>query len=436
VKSPKDDRWYYVVNTPILHADGSRSKQAMILDITDRKEAALAQEALIRSSQERQKLESLGMLAGGIAHDFNNMLMAILGRADLALAEPSAGDGLRHHLTKIVEVSRGASDLCQQLLAYGGKGKVTVEPINLSGLVHEMANMLDLAARPQTLTYGLDDGVPPVRADVAQIRQIIMNLVLNAAEAMAGRPGGVVVRTGTCRELPRSTFDFTEPGLAGGPYVTFEVADSGCGMDRQTRQSMFEPFFSTKAPSHGRGLGLSAVLGIVRAHNGALDVSSEVDVGTTVRVVFPASEDPKAVATAEVATARQWRGSGTVLAVDDDKIVLDVVAQMLAIIVFNVITADGGHDALDKFREHQGELSCIILDLSMPCMTGQQCLEQLRQIDPKVPVLLSSGHTEQEVPDALRALGQTAFIPKPYRLETLSGALERLLRATDEKTVS
>jgi PAS domain S-box-containing protein len=423
VKSPKDDRWYYVVNTPILHADGSCSKQALILDITDQKEAAEAKEALSRRSQEAQKLESLGVLAGGIAHDFNNILMAILGNAELALTQVSTGRA-RECLARIEEASQGAAELCRQLLAYAGKGKVSPELVDLSVVVREMSSMLHLSVAPQQLVCNLVDDLPPAEADVAQLRQVIMNLIINGAEAMEDCPGSVVVTTGRCDVLPAVTSHFAVEPDPDQSYVYVSVSDSGVGMDDEAKQRLFEPFFSTKFP--GRGLGLAAVLGIARAHRGAIDVRSEPEQGSEVRVFFPVANVARPPSSGDELDLEQWRGQGTILVVDDEETVRVVAAEMLEVLGFSVVTAATGHEALELVRRHEG-LACVVLDLLMPHMSGQECLRRLRAVDARLPVVVSSGYDEQEVPAEIRSLGPTGFIQKPFRINALADVLRQML---------
>ncbi len=352
------------------------------LDITDRKDAERRKTEIERRILYVQKLESLGVLAGGIAHDFNNLLMVILGHADLALLGTGANGPAAGHLREIVNASRRASDLCRQMLAYSGKGAFVVEPLDLSALVDGLTHLIKTAVSKGTvLTMDLDRNLPAMEADPNEIRQVVMNLVINASEAIGEQPGAINVATGTeyC-ERDFLTAGFPADDLPEGTYVSLEVSDTGCGMDSRTLEHVFEPFFTTKFL--GRGLGMSAVLGIVRGHKGTIRISSEVGKGTTIRVLFPASDTrAEKVAEAEKSRARGWEGRGTILLVDDDETVRSLGMQILTSLGFDVVTAADGREALSLYREKKGEFRCIMLDLTMPGIGGEETFRELRKID-------------------------------------------------------
>jgi len=380
--------------------------------------------------QQAQKLESLGVLAGGIAHDFNNLLTVVLGHAELALKEISPTSPARGSLTEITTAARRAADLSLQMLAYTGKTLFILERVELPELVEEMANLLKTAiSKKANLTLNLERGVPPIQADPTQIRQIVMNLIINASEALGDRSGAITVSVGATRrdeEYLRNTelHDDLPPGL----YVHLEVTDTGIGMVEKTRLRIFEPFFSTKFT--GRGLGLAAVLGIVRAHRGALKVSSEPGKGTTFEILFPALEDAGAEAPAKVSSPlADWRGAGTILLVDDEESLIDMGARMLEHLGFTVLTAADGLQAVNLYRERGKEIDLVLMDLTMPHMDGAKAFDELRRLNPDVRVVLASGYSHEDVTLRFQGKRLEGVLQKPYTLATLREALAGLMPA-------
>jgi len=400
----------------------------LVLDITDRKEAEESRLALERRMRHAQKLESLGVMAGGIAHDFNNLLMGILGNADLALLHSSSGDGIRENLEDIRIAARRAADLCKQMLAFSGKGRYVIEPISLSSLIEEMAHLLQITAVGRIHThYTLDKRLPLTDADPGQIRQVIMNLVTNAVEAIGDEEGTVHISTGACFCDAESLREpFLDQELPEGRYVYFEITDDGCGMNAQTREKIFDPFFTTKFT--GRGLGLAAVLGIVRGHGGALKVTSGEGSGTTIRVLLPESET---IAEQEVEVdVREWRGSGTVLLVDDDAMVRTLCQHMLEFLGFDVLIAEGGKAALRQYEQHREQIAVVILDLAMPDLDGESVFVEMRNIDPQVKVLMASGFTEAEVSERYGDIGLAGFLHKPFQIHELALVMRELVEGS------
>jgi two-component system cell cycle sensor histidine kinase/response regulator CckA len=407
---------------------------SIIHDITPRKQA---EEALQRQQEERarlqaqlqesQRLESLGVLAGGIAHDFNNLLMAILGNADLALDALSPASPVRHNLDEISRVSLQAADLCHQMLAYSGKGRFVVGHYELSEIVREMWQMLEVAASKRTTlhyTFGTD---LPAEMDATQIRQVMVNLVTNASEALGDQGGSISVSTGVM-DCDRAYLagSHVDDNLPEGKYVYLEVADSGSGIDAEAQRRIFDPFFTTKFT--GRGLGLAAVLGIVRGHRGAIKVYSEVGQGTTFTVLLPAKEWASGDQWPSEAPSGQPVSAGrTILLIDDDPDVRQVGSRMLDLLGFKVLTAAAGHEGLEVFQASEGEIDCVILDLTMPDMDGEEVFRELRRLRPDVRVILSSGYSEQEVTQLFVGKGLAGFIQKPYRVANLQEILNRVL---------
>jgi signal transduction histidine kinase len=389
------------------------------LDITERKRAEEERRKLDTRLQAAAKQESLAVLAGGVAHDFNNLLVAILGNADLALAElPPLAPG-RDKIADIEKASRRAADLCKQMLAFSGRGHFTVEGLDLSALVNEISHLLEVTiSKKAVLECNLAEDVPAIEADTTQIRQIIMNLITNATEAIGDRGGVISISTGAV-ECDRAylTETYLDDDLPEGLYSYAEVTDTGCGMDEETRERIFDPFFTTKFT--GRGLGLAAVLGIVRGHRGALKVHSEPGRGTTFRVLFPVTDVRAVQRSGEAAQPGALPGSGTVLLVDDEETVRAVGRRMLELSGFAVLTAADGREALRVFTEHRREITCVVLDLTMPQMDGEETLRELRLIQSDVRVVLSSGYDEGEIIGRFRGKGLAGFVQKPYDAATL-----------------
>jgi PAS domain S-box-containing protein len=397
---------------------------AISRNIDDRKKLEEDRLDLERQLQHTQKLESLGVLAGGIAHDFNNILMTIVGNADLALMRLSKESPVVDNLHCIEQAAARAADLARQMLAYSGKGKFVVESIDLNRLLEEMLNMLEVSiSKKAVLRLNLTRPLPLVEADATQMRQIIMNLVINASEAIGDKSGVIAISTG-CMDCDRNYLKdvWLDENLSGGLYVYLEIVDSGCGMSRETLERIFDPFYTTKFT--GRGLGMAAVLGIVRGHRGAIKVSSEPEAGTTFKVLLPASGKPAELFD-EVPHDEEGKRTGTVLLVDDEETVRGIGAEMLKELGFTVITADDGRKAIDVFQQNP-DVCFVLLDLTMPHMDGEQCFRELRRIKPDVRVIMSSGYNEQEVTQKFAGKGLNGFIQKPYRLSTLQEAIGKI----------
>jgi len=396
-------------------------------EIRERQQAEQERGKLEAHLREVQKLESLGVLAGGIAHDFNNLLMAILGNADLTLLSLSPVSPARPNVEEIVRASQRAAELCRQMLAYSGKGRFIVGPYDLSEIVREMSQMLEVSiSKKATLRYFFGQDLPLVNVDSTQIRQIIMNLITNASESLGDRSGFISVSTGflNCDRTYLSE-SYLDDKLPEGKYVYLEVSDTGCGMDAETRSRIFDPFFTTKFT--GRGLGLAAVLGIVRGHKGALKVYSEPGKGTTFKILLPTLEWSPNDREPVLEPSAPLPDSGTVLLVDDDPLVREVGEKMLVKLGFQVLTAADGREGLEVFRTHKEAIDCVLLDLTMPKMDGEEAFQELSRLKSDVKVILSSGYNEQNVIQQFAGNGPAGFIQKPYTLTTLREALSRVL---------
>jgi PAS domain S-box-containing protein len=416
----------------------ARANKALREKIAESKKAQEEKLSLERQMLHAQKLESLGVLAGGIAHDFNNILAAILGNADLALYRIAPTSPVCSNLRAIVEASKRAAEISKQMLAYSGKGQFVIEPIDAGKIIREMAHLLEVSiSKNAVISYELFENLPTFEGDATQIRQVIMNLITNASEAIGEKSGVITLSTGgiycgrayldNCNEVIRAGLN--EP-LSEGLYTYIEVTDTGCGMDSGTIEKVFDPFFTTKFT--GRGLGMSAVLGIVRGHKGALKIASEVNKGTTFTVLFPANEpcDYVLAERSEGETVdKAWRGSGTVLIVDDEETVRAVAQQMLDNMGFSVLTASDGSEALHIFRRHYKQIVCVLLDLTMPHMDGVKAFQAMRLLHPQARVILCSGYNEREATQRFAGKGLSGFIQKPYDMAVLRKKLMGVLSA-------
>jgi PAS domain S-box-containing protein len=426
---PELNRWIDARGYPLLNDQGHVSLVIEHLrDITHDKQDADERRAMDERLRHTQKLESLGALAGGIAHDFNNLLVGVLGNADLALTMLPHHSDVRPLVDDIKEASRRAADLCRQMLAFSGHGRFIVAPIDITTLLHDMTPILEASiTKKARLERKTEHALPLIEADAAQIRQIVVNLLTNASEALSPAGGVITLATGLMFGN-RMTLDAlnTETKLPEGPYVFLEVADTGSGMDPATRERMFEPFFSTKFT--GRGLGLAAVLGIVRAHHGAIHVESIPGRGTSVRILFPAFSPAvtAAVADAPAQGKPPWTGHGVVLLVDDEPLVRDVGARMLTQLGYRVEVAGNGEEALHIVAERLAPFDAVILDLTMPRLDGAQTLTALRARQPALRVVLSSGYSEQDATARTPEAKWTAFLQKPYQLDALRKVMQEL----------
>jgi signal transduction histidine kinase/CheY-like chemotaxis protein/PAS domain-containing protein len=381
-----------------------------------------------RRMQDAQRLESLGVLAGGIAHDFNNLLTAILGNASLLRAELPEVDGAADAVEQIEAASRRAAELCRQMLAYAGRGRFALQLLELNALLRDMRAPLELTvANRARLEMQLAPSLPAVVADEPQIRQLIMNLVMNAIEATAVPGGTITLRTDSVtrssEELAQTVFS---PQLPGGLYVSLRVSDTGHGMSPDTAARIFDPFFSTRFT--GRGLGLAAVVGIVRAHKGALRVESAVDAGSTFELLLPAQAGvplapPEALSAATNASLSKWRTTGTALVIDDERGVRDLVRAVLERSGMTVIEADSGEQGLALFAQIAATVRVVLVDLTMPGLDGRETLRAIREQRPDVPAVLMSGYSPADLLNSKSFL----FLQKPFTPGALRTVIKRVL---------
>ncbi len=395
----------------------------------ERRRSERARKDLETQLQHARKLESLGALTGGIAHDFNNILTGILGNADLARMSQKDPAVIQQCIDTITMASLRASELCQQLLTYAGKAKgLPKKRVQLSKLAQEMVQMFRVTV-PKTIDLSVDlrKDLPVILIDDSQIGQLIMNLVLNAAESIRGPSGTVSVSTGThyCTQTDLQRLQVNH-GLKEGVCVYFRVADTGRGMDESTASRIFDPFFSTKFT--GRGLGLATTLATVRDHSGGIEVQTQPEKGTVFTILFPIEQAPNPTLAEAPAPPGQLGSIGTVLVVDDERVVRDMAKSILEMREFRVLVAPDGPTAIEVFRQHQDKISIVLLDLMMPGMDGLEVFEKLRILDPNVQVLLSTGYRDQSLADQSQEKGFAGILEKPYRPVDLVNRLRLLLQ--------
>ena len=422
-------RFHAEVHQRSVEIDAGLAVINVVRDITARRKAEADRQRLDARMQRAQKLESLGILASGIAHEFNNLLVGILGGADLALVDlPLEEAKLRKTFQQISRAAKRASELINQMLAYSGKGKFVVEPIDVNTVISGMKDLLQASVSKNVILACHEEaGLPAIEGDRSQIRQVLLNLVMNAGDSIRADNGLVNVVTKTVN-ADREYFasGCLDEGLPEGEYVVLEVADNGSGMDPATLGKIFDPFFSTKFA--GRGMGLAAAMGIVRGHGGTIRVESAPDQGTKFQVLFPASAHPVPVPTAtETVDDEDWMGEGTILVVDDEDTVRDVMQAVLERFGYDVITAGDGLEGVELFRSRADEVSGVILDMTMPRMNGSLAFTEMRSIRGDVPIVLASGFDEQEVTSRFAGCDLTAFLKKPFEVNELMDTVQHAL---------
>jgi len=409
-------------------SEPSESAAAEIEKLRRRVAELEAEQSRLEQSFEAEKLESLGVLAGGIAHDFNNLLMAILGNAELARLGLPEGSPAHDCLGEIEKASNRAADICRQMLFYSGRGHFAMQSASLSSLVEETTQVLS-SSLPETVRLELQLGrdLPRVRADPGQVQQVIANLVQNAAESMRADSVRIRVSTGAARCDAACLGEGVGGGsLPEGVYAFVEVEDDGRGFDEQTRARLFDPFFSTKFT--GRGLGLAAVLGIVRAHRGTIRVESELGRGSRIRVLIPTLDEAGAPAGKGPSPASQT--ARRVLFVDDEPTICRVGSDMLKALGYVATLAGDGAEALQVLGNPDlPTVDCVMLDLMMPGMDGEACLRELRRSRDDLKVIMMSGHDRRQVAGRLDGLGVDAVLQKPFTLARLREALQQAFEA-------
>ncbi len=415
-----------LMSARIIEINAEPCVLSIVHDISERKKNQEKQKQLEEQMVRVQKLESLGVLAGGIAHDFNNILMAVIGHCELAQRRLTVESPATENLRQIKLAASRAADLANQMLAYSGRGKFVVEALDLSQIIAEMEHILAVSiSKKATLRYDLAPDLPSVEADATQLRQIVMNLTINASEAIGDNSGIIAISTGVM-DCDRTYLQNTwlDENLAAGRYVFLEVADTGCGIAPEAVDRIFEPFSSTKFAGHG--LGMAAALGIVRGHSGAIKIYTEVGKGSTFKILLPASQLPATKQTTETETSLLHE-SGLVLLVDDEESVLNISKEMLSDFGFETITARDGKEALQIFKQQHNQIRFVLMDLTMPQMDGEEAFREFRRIDPAVKVIICSGYNEQEVSQKFVGKGLAGFLKKPYLFSELQKVIQAIL---------
>lgn len=415
-----ETRYTEVTSSPIFDELGEVVQMVEICrDITEQRQAEEQRRRMETRLLKSQKMESLSVMAGSIAHNFNNALMSVLGFLELALFDLPAAAKTTSNIKEAEKAAKRAAEMSRLMLTYVGQGKEVVETVNLSSLVERTLALLGSTVPGNiTRSQSLAESNTTISGDFGQLQQLLMNLVANSIEAISSDEGRLSISTGTrtC-DAEHLRGSYLHEDLPEGQYAVLEVSDTGCGMDEVTQARAFDPFFTTRFT--GRGLGLAAVLGIVRGHGGAINVESQLGKGTTVEILFPLAEIADPVAALPPATEGDFCPEGTILVVDDDESVLEVGKETLKIAGFTVLTALDGRQAVELFRTHGDEIGCVILDLSMPGMDGYQVFAELRQIRGDVPIIISTGYSEELVEDRFSGKGLSGFIQKPYQLADL-----------------
>ena len=417
-----DGRTYSSSIHPIHDEKGRVLKLAIYSkDITEEKESEEERKKLTKQLQQAQKMEAIGTLAGGIAHDFNNLLMAIQGNVSLALFDMEPSHPQHRILANIEKLVRSGADLTSKLLGYARKGKYESRPMGLNDLVRETSETFGRMRKDISIFRDLSEDLKNVIADKGQIEQVLLNLFVNAADAMPA--GGKLIlktRNVTHQDIPAKGYT-----IKPGGYVMLTVTDTGVGMDKEVITRIFDPFFTTKKMGRGTGLGLASAYGIVKSHNGYIDVTSEKDQGSVFYIYLPASEQrPHAV---PEPSRRPEGGIGTILLVDDEESVMEVTAQMIERLGYTVIKAHSGREAIERFRENSDRVSLVILDMIMPEMGGGEVFDELKRISRNVKVLLASGFSLQGQAREIMNRGCVGFIQKPFTMEDLSFKLRSVL---------
>ncbi len=402
----------------------------MLRDISERRREEIRQQRIKERIERAQRLESLGVLAGGIAHDFNNILSSMLGNTELLRLDLGELDSEADECLRNIETGcNHAADLCRQMLAYAGKGRYVVQSVNLTRLVQEMEKLIRVSVpRSVNVVCDLSEDIPEIQADVAQMEQVVLNLLTNAAEAIGEAKGEIRLTTGVQQLEEADLREFEhDAGMKPGRFVFLEVEDNGCGIRPEDMAHLFEPFFTTKFT--GRGLGMSAILGILNAHGGGIRIDSQVGEGTRIRVVLPVADVGEAEARPEQnrGAPADWQGRGRVLIVDDEQSIRCMACKMLSRMGFDAQVADGGEQALAYLKDQGRSVSLVLLDLTMPGMSGLEVLKAIRRDWPGIRVILSTGYGEKVLEDRFADCRPDGFVPKPFRYQQLLDTIYGLM---------
>ena len=421
----------YVHFSDHVHVNYNAEGEAVYLSGTARDVSTVVQmeenlEVLDKKLQDTQTMAGLGLLASGIAHDFNNLMTVVLCNAELALLE--SGETDKDALNEIKKIALRAADLATQMMVYTGKKNPVREGVDFASVVKEMGSLLDVSiSKKVTLEYSLAENLAYIRGDVSQIRQVVMNLITNAAQAIGDRSGVIAI---SVHEVVLGNGELKETvppgGLPAGRYVRLEVSDTGDGMSEETRQKIFDPLFTTKTT--GRGLGLALLLNVVRQHQGAVVVESEPGRGTVFRVYFPVdAEENESDSIEGVFEDDEWRGCGTALVADDEQAIRAVASALLEHFGFRAIVASDGLEMIDLYSEHAEETTVLLMDMHMPRLNGIETVQRIRHINPNLPVLFMSGYSRDRVMEPFKNYSRIDFVKKPFQMEELRAGIRRVM---------
>lgn len=418
----KDGRCVWIRDgVSVIKAQGQADKlRGYFIDITDQKNAEAEIQRLESRMHRSQKLESLGIMASGIAHDFNNHLAGMIGNTELALTEAAPDSSLHHLLSDIQKSGNQAADLIREMLAFAGKEKVTLQAVDLNAELLDMWTLLETAcSKNVVLTHDLQENLPSVAADGALLKQIALNLIINASDAIGEGPGSIIVKTGISGgpQLDGAAIA-SHASSDQSPQVVLEVSDTGCGMEKDTALKIFDPFFTTK--DTGRGLGLAAVQGIIKGHNGVVSVVSNVGEGTTFKICLPIPLQPVSTSPLKAVEDSKPQSNGLVLLVEDEEMVRTMARKILEHCGFSVLVAADGLEALEVFKLHHQQIDCVLLDLRMPRMNGEEALVAMQAIKPDVTVVLASGDCDADLAGRMNV---AEFVRKPYSITTINDAI-------------
>lgn len=410
-----------------MNFKGRAVRVTSVNDITEIKKAETEKIILEQQFHQAQKLESLGVLAGGIAHDFNNILTVIMGHCYIARQDPESAQDYKASFEQIEAAGSRAADLCRQMLTYAGKSPLIQTRINLWLLVDEVTRMLQSAIKKNVaIVLDLNQRIPNILGDSAQIQQIVMNLIINAAEAIGDASGTIRISlTKETIEADHNKTDFFGTVILAGIYACLEVTDNGSGMNEETQKRIFEPFYTTK--STGRGLGMSAISGIIKAHNGMLQLKSAPGLGTSFRILFPVPYSTDSVQMNSIETVPTNRVSGTILLVEDELVLREMGTALLETLGLTAITAEHGLEALEVYRKRSSEIDLILLDLIMPVMGGSEVYRELRKINATLPIIICSGYSAESLADTIDSDQYAEFVNKPYNPNELRDLMIRMM---------
>jgi two-component system, cell cycle sensor histidine kinase and response regulator CckA len=419
------------LKVPIVEEDGSISGICGIgRDVTLRRKEEKQKKILEKRMLQSQKLESLGIISGGIAHDFNNLLVGILGNASLIQMEENLPESCHNNAEDIISSAEKASEFCDQLLTYSGKGHFNLEPTSLNDSISEILKIMEkVISKKVSLITNLESGLPNIKSNSSQIQQIIMNLITNASESFGEEEGTITIKTGkmhASKEYVDSSY--LQDDLPAGEYLYVDVIDTGCGMDKESITQLFDPFFSTKFA--GRGLGMTTTLGIVRSHQGAIFVESNPGEGTLFRILFPVTNQPVNKKSSPKKDHNFGNDPGTILVIDDVEAVLNVTRIALELENFKVLTAKDGQEGLEVIKKQHEEISLILLDLTMPKLNGKELIDYLTLTHSEIPIILSSGYDSEEVLTEKTMQAIAGFLKKPYTVQGLLHEVHQALKIT------